>query len=246
MLRLIETCLLPPAGPLLLGLLGLLVVWKRKRLGIAMVVVAVLALIGSSLPWVGAWALTTLQTHAALDPAVAPKDAEAIVVLSAEMDVGAPEYGAQTVGPMTLQRIRYAATLQRRTGLPVLVSGGLLSGHRESHAASMQRALEQDFQVPVRWAEARSLDTRENARYSAEMLRADGVKRVLLVTHAWHMPRAHAAFTAAGIEAIAAPTAFAALPTEAASAWLPRWAGIRDTCLALHEWLGRAYYAMRS
>ncbi len=246
MLRVIETCLLPPAGPLLLGLLALLLAWKRRRLGIALLVLSVLSLIASSLPWLGAWALTTLQTHRALDLGALPGDAQAIVVLSAEMDVGAPEYGAQTVGPMTLQRVRYAAALHRRTGLPILVSGGLLAGHTEAHAASMQRTLQEDFQVVVRWAEARSLDTRENARYSADLLRGDGIRRVLLVTHAWHMPRAQAAFAAAGIDAIAAPTAFAALPSEATSAWLPRWGGMRDTCLALHEWLGRAYYAIRS
>jgi uncharacterized SAM-binding protein YcdF (DUF218 family) len=101
------------------------------------------------------------------------------------------------------------------------------------HATSMQRALETELGVRVRWLESRSTTTAENARYSAELLRGSGIERVLLVTHAWHMPRAQASFQRHGIATTAAPTAFACWPTDPLV-----------VALALHEWLGRAYYAL--
>lgn len=244
MLRVLEAFLLPPLSPLCLGVLALLLRRKRRRLANLGLALAFLLLIASNLPIVGALLLGSLQTAPALDLARLPPGAQAIVVLSADMDVDAPEYEMQTVGPMTMQRIRYAACLHKVTRLPLLVAGGLLPSHTEAHATSMQRALEIEFGVEVRFVEDKSLTTAENARNSAEILRAAGLERVFLVTHAWHLPRAVASFARHGIAAIPAPTAFSRWPADPWVAWLPRWSGQRDVALALHEWLGRAYYAL--
>lgn len=244
MLRTLEVFLLPPLMPLLLLAAACLLRRRHRKLGRAGLVLAVALLVASNLPIVGVALLRTLQTSPALDPARLPDGAQAIAVLSADMDVGAMEYGGQTVGPMTMQRIRYAALLQRATGLPLLASGGLLPSHSEPHADSMRRVLEGELGVRVRWCENRSLTTAENAGYSAALLRAAGITRILLVTHAWHMPRARACFARHGVETIPAPTAFARWPTDPLVACLPRWSGQRDVALALHEWLGRAFYAL--
>jgi uncharacterized SAM-binding protein YcdF (DUF218 family) len=45
-----------------------------------------------------------------------------------------------------------------------------------------------------------SLDTRDNARFTAALLRRRGLSRVVVVTCAWHLPRAERAFRAAGLE----------------------------------------------
>jgi uncharacterized SAM-binding protein YcdF (DUF218 family) len=45
-----------------------------------------------------------------------------------------------------------------------------------------------------------SLDTRDNARFAAALLRRRGLSRVVLVTCSWHLPRAERAFRAAGLE----------------------------------------------
>ncbi len=244
MLRAVEVFLLPPLLPLLLAGAGLLMRRRRKGLGNVALALGLALLVACNLPIVGVALLRTLQTSPALDLAQLPDGPQAIVVLSADMDVGADEYGGQTVGPMTMQRIRYAALLHKATGLPILVSGGKLPSHQESHATSMQRALQNEFGVQVRWLEDRSQTTAENARDSASLLATAGVSRVFLVTHAWHMPRAMAVFARHGLEPLAAPTAFAHWPTNPWVAWLPRWSGQRDVALAGHEWLGRLYYAV--
>ncbi|WP_341648475.1 YdcF family protein [Thauera humireducens] len=105
--------------------------------------------------------------------------------------------------------MRYGARLARTTGLPLLVSGGGI-GNETAEAVLMKSALEEDFGLTVRWAEARSRDTRENALFSAQILREADVRHVLLVTHAMHMPRAQAAFESAGLIVTPAPTGWLA------------------------------------
>jgi uncharacterized SAM-binding protein YcdF (DUF218 family) len=112
-------------------------------------------------------------------------------------------------------------------------------------AELMARALAEEFGVRVEWREERSADTWENAAFSAELLRKDGVRTVLLVSTAWHLPRAARCFRAHDLEVVPAPTGFRGAPFENLLSLLPHWQALRDTGHALHEWLGRGYYALR-
>ncbi|MEO6596986.1 MAG: YdcF family protein, partial [Planctomycetota bacterium] len=172
--RLAETLLLPPASVLVLFLLGTALRRRWPRLGRTLQVTALLWLWAASTPWVGGALLASLQTTPALPASGALPRADAIVVLSAEADRFGEEYGGATAGPMTMQRLRYGAWLQRRTGLPLLVSGGAPAAELPALATLMQRAATQEFGVPVRWTEERSADTRENASFSAALLKQDG------------------------------------------------------------------------
>jgi uncharacterized SAM-binding protein YcdF (DUF218 family) len=110
----------------------------------------------------------------------------------------------------------------------------------------MAEALREDFGVPVKWIEGRSRDTGENAAYSAALLRADGVKRILLVTDAMHMPRARAAFERAGLDVVSAPTVFFGNQARSLSSWMPSAEGMRRSWYAIYELLGLAWYRVRS
>ena len=120
-----------------------------------------------------------------------------MVILGGGVRRNAPEYGGDTLGRLTLERVRYGARVARVTGLPVLVTGGSVLGG-EPEAKLMKDSLEQEFGVGVRWAETRSRNTHENAVRSAEILRAAGIDRVVLVAHAVDMPRASARIRGSG------------------------------------------------
>jgi uncharacterized SAM-binding protein YcdF (DUF218 family) len=242
MRHVVEMLLLPPASAIVLFLLGTLLRRKWPRFGRTTQILAGIWLWAASTPLVGGTLLLALQTAPALPATGALPAADAIVVLSAEADPHGNEYGGAVVGAMTLQRLRYGAFLQRRTGLPLLVSGGAPGTGLPSLAALMQRAAVQEFAVPVRWLEERSADTRENAKYSAELLHKDGVRRILLVSSAWHLPRAIACFRREQLEVTAAPTAFRGPAFGDWTSLVPRWSGLRDTSLALHEFGGRVWY----
>jgi uncharacterized SAM-binding protein YcdF (DUF218 family) len=96
----------------------------------------------------------------------------------------------------------------------------------------------------VRWTEERSANTRQNIAFAAEILRAEGIDTVLLVTHAWHMPRAVAECERAGLRALPAPTCFRAWPPLELTSFWPSERALRESTWALHEWVGRAWYAV--
>ena len=243
--------ILPPANLFLLIALGLLM-WRRwPRAGrvVAGTGLAALAFLSCT---AGA-RLFVAPLEAMTAPLLAPEraGAQAIVVLAAGRLQRAPEYGGRDIPDyVALARLRYAAHLQRRTGLPVLVSGGVGTGagnaRRTALGDAMATALREDFGVPVKWIEARSRDTGENAAYSAALLRADGVKRILLVTDAMHMPRARAAFERAGLDVVSAPTVFFSNQAQSLGSWVPSAEGMRRSWYAIYELLGLAWYKLRS
>lgn len=234
----VTAVLMPPLSLLLLALLawGL---WRRwPRLARSLLALAWLGLLVLSFQPVADALQQSLEQDHALS-AVELQQAQAIVVLGGGSYAAAPEYGGEdTVSRFTLERLRYAALLQRQSGLPILVTGGSPEGGRPE-AALMQEALERDFHVPVRWVEGASLDTADNARLSAAMLKAAGVERVALVSQAWHLPRAQRQFELQGLTVMPAPTGFRTRPRVSAWYWWPSAEALYASQIALREWLGR-------
>jgi uncharacterized SAM-binding protein YcdF (DUF218 family) len=237
-----EVALLPPGSLLLLLLAGLLIGRHRRGLGRVLVGFALLAFYLLATPLVAAALLAGLEPPAPLDETTA-REAQAIVVLAADLAARTPEYRGPTIGALTVERMRYGARLQRLTGLPLLVTGGVLFRNTPPLAAVMAESFAEDFGVKVRWVEPTARTTEENAAFSAALLRQDGISRVLLVTHAWHMPRAALAFAAAGLEVIPAPTMFVR-PATQLRGLLPSATALRNSYFALHEWLGLAWYRL--
>ena len=171
---------------------------------------------------------------------------QAIVVLSGGMVRQPDDFGGNTVGQDTLERLLYAARLARASGLPLLVSGGLTYGEAtKTLAAAMAETLQRDFGLSAAWQEGRSNDTYENAKYSYEILAPLGIRRIYLVTDAAHMPRARAIFTATGFDVTPMPTRFT-FPEEHPSALdlVPRSYYLAESARALHEWVGRVAYGL--
>jgi len=239
-----EPFLMPPLALFLVGAVGWLLRKRAKFVGRTLMYGSALALVALSTPFVAAALLRSLQTSQALDETKLDHGCGAIVVLAGDAHVFAPEYGDATCGPLTLERLRYAARLAKRTRLPLLVSGGVPRKDVRTHAAMMREALERDFGVEVRWLEERSANTRENLLNSAEILRRDGISRAYLVTHAWHMPRALEWAAVAELDVVAAPTAFRAPAGMELSTFLPSAKALRESNWALHEWFGRAWWAI--
>ena len=92
----------------------------------------------------------------------------------------------------------------------------------------------------MKWVESRSLDTRENAARSAEILLPAGARRIVLVTHAAHMRRSVEAFERAGFTVIPAPTAFllGRGPKDEVLPGMPNMNATFAGGYAAHEWLG--------
>jgi uncharacterized SAM-binding protein YcdF (DUF218 family) len=235
--KVLTTVALPPVGPLLLALAGLALLGRYPRWGRTLAWAGILVLLVLSLPVVSHLLLRAVDTTPPLDYSRA-KAAQAIVIFGGGIRRAAPEYGGDTLGRLTLERVRYAALVARKTGLPVLVSGGAVYGGTEE-ALLMKRALEEEFGVRVKWVEDRSRDTRTNALHTAAMLIPQGITRVVFVAHSFDMPRAIAELIAAGLQVVPAPTAVAAprLTVDHAIEFFPSMSALQGSYYALYELL---------
>lgn len=240
--------LVPPVNLLLIGLVGLVLAWRGMRAGWLIAGLSMLGMLVLSLPITAALLIWSLEANLTdLRPGVADQISGAIVILSAEDVVFRPGgiLVGQDVGPLTLERLRAGAVLQRQTGLPVLVSGGMLAAGHPPVALTMARVLLRDFGVRARWVEGGSLDTWENAAMSAAMLRRDGIATVRVVTHGWHMPRALQSFAHAGMAATPAPNSLASPNWRSLTMLVPTAGAWQRSTWALHEWIGLLAYSLR-
>lgn len=235
--------LIPPGCLLLLAGIGGLVALRRPRLGKSLIGLALIALYLLSTQYVSERLVHTLEP--APGHPLTDTGAQAIVVLGGGIYYAAPEYGTDTVKPEVLARLRYAAYLYRATKKPILVTGGTPQGNSTAEATLMKTVLNQDFQVPVMWVEAKSDNTGENARLSYRLLSAAGIHRIWLVTHAWHMPRARMSFENAGFSVVPAPTEFVTSYKLTVLSFLPDTGALRDSSRFFHEIIGIAWYRLK-
>lgn len=238
MIGFLKVLFLPP-GVLLLAFGIGLVLWRRMpRLTRGLLIATWVAFYLLCTPVVASLLQLAAGASEPVDPA-ALRSAQAIVILGGGLRAQAPEFGGETLGGLTLERVRYGARLARATGLPVLVTGGRAPSWRHAEAELMRESLEQEFGVPVRWAETASLNTRENARKSAAILLPLGIKRVALVMHGFDVTRATLEFAAAGFDVVPAPTFLARPRISRPADVLPQAGALQVSYYSLYELAGQ-------
>ena len=250
---------LPPAPFLMLALAGAGLTRGRPRTSRVLIVLACVGIWLCSCAGAARWveeswlslpAPLAAAQRADLKARAAAGESIAIVVLGGGMESPAPEYGGADLSSPSLFRLRYGLWLGRQTGIPVAASGGVGWGTSSSgiqpEANRMAEIAQAEYGVPLRWVEASSRDTHENAVNTLALLRPAGVREIVLVTHAPHLPRALREFRAAAAAASAVPVRITAAAMGQAwpadsllLRWLPSSEGTRRMRGALHEVLAR-------
>lgn len=239
---------MPPGGLLILLLAAWLLRSRAPRLASALFMLTLAAGYALSLPVTTEYLASRLEDQPALQqsewPALASR-ADAIVILGGGREPADAAWGADQPSLFAMQRVRYAARLAKASGLPILVSGGLHFGRPPSEAHIMADTLQLDFGLQTRWLEERSRTTWENALFSAEMLQAEGIHRIVLVTDAWHMQRSRWSFERTGFEVIPAPEGFySAKQDMPLKGWLPESRAFGQNTQLLNEFLGLWLYPL--
>lgn len=242
--QLVGAFFLPPVLFFWLFLIG----WQARRRGRAGLG-RLLALSGILLIYLFSTPQMALWLNAPLEPAQPISSEElhgvnAIVVLGGGKHP-APEYGGETLSLDSLSRLRYGAWLARSSGKPLLVTGGAPLGG-EPEAEIMRRILSSDYGLAAKWVETASNTTLENARLSAPLLRSAGVRRIALVSQAWHLRRAAGFFRAQGLTVYPAATGFIRYDGPHWTWWLPQGRAMQECHSALREDVGLLFYAARS
>lgn len=244
----VKSLLFPPGIFLLLLALAWWLRCSRPRLAGVLFTLGFGGLWLMSLPVVVEWSARAIEREPALAPSqwsTLSERADAIVLLGSGRERGDPAWGSDQPTGIGLERQRYAAQLAKASGLPVLVTGGLHYGTPPSEAQIMADSLREDSGVEVRWKEERSRTTWENAQMSAAILQPQGIKRVVVVTQAWHMPRSVWSFEKAGFEVVPAPVGFlSADNARPLGGWMPEYKSVWQSGLLLNEAVGQVAYPL--
>ena len=229
--------------PLLLSIaLGLWLSSKKPKLGKSLAIFSTAFLWIFSTTAFNVWLTHNLLTQYKPTSAQELKSqgVQAIVVLGGGVETGQPD-GIQQLKPTALDRLRLGIELSRQTGLPMLVTGGKGWGAHagdENEAEISRRVAREVFQYQIQWTESDSRDTRENARNSKELLFNQGIQKIALVTHTWHMPRSKKAFDEVGFEVTPAPLGFVRKKDFDLLSLLPNGNALNNTLTIFKEIVG--------
>lgn len=237
--KLLTALILPPGNILLLWLAALILAkWQYKKLSRFCTALGVGLLYLCSIPYTAQTLKDSLieETHLNLADY---KQAQAIVVLGGGLRDSQELYAPLASTGIQLERLRYAAYLQKETGLPLLITGASPTGAIEAKVAAKE--LQDFFNVPTQWIEPRALTTEENALYTKQMLEKEQIHRIILVTNEWHMQRAALLFKKQGFEVLPANVGGGKTPASYGLTlmhFVPQGGAMAANMQLLKEWVG--------
>jgi uncharacterized SAM-binding protein YcdF (DUF218 family) len=246
--KLLWILLRPSSLLLLLGLLGLLLLYARRRSGALVCLTLSLGAMGLVvlLP-IGPLMLEPLEGRF---PAVTvpPAQVDGIIVLGGAVDTDLTEAHGMPALNDAAERMTTLVALSRRYPDAILAftggNGRLLRGRLSE--ADVARSLFDSLGVPpgrVRY-ESGSRTTYENAVLLKRLLMPRPDQRWVLITSAWHMPRSVGIFRRAGWNVLPWPVGYkTAMRLDVLMlGGLPERLGMID--LASHEWVGMVAYRL--
>lgn len=207
--KLLPIFLYPLGLSCLLLLLALVLLWKRPRWAALSILLTLALLLGTSNGFAAGRMLQSLEWQHV--PSGDLPTADAIVVLGGATR---PQLAPRPWVDLAEEgdRVLHGAKLYREGKAPkVILSGGRNEWMGEATPESIDMAtLMKTMGVPESaiLQDSTSLNTRENALNTKQIMEAQGIRRILLVTSAVHMPRSLLIFKKLGIDAIPAPTDF--------------------------------------
>ncbi|MFQ5773139.1 MAG: YdcF family protein [Kiloniellaceae bacterium] len=228
------------------GALALLAPWRRVRgAGRAVLALALLAMLAIAILPLGTWLLAPLEDRFP-SPDRLPAQVDGIIVLGGALDLRrSAARNAAELNEHADRMTAFAALARRYPDARLVFAGGsgLLTDqeHRESDfALGLLAALGIG---PQRLAfERESRNTHENALYSKEMVRPQAGEAWLLVTSAFHMPRAVGAFRRVGWDVTPYPVDFLTGGRAEADLGFEFTRSLALVTLGLHEWIGLIVY----
>jgi uncharacterized SAM-binding protein YcdF (DUF218 family) len=221
---------------------------RRGRGGRGFLLMATLLTLTLAVLPVGAWLLLPLENRFPA-PASLPDHIDGILVLGGSLDGEASAARGQPVLNDSGERLTAAVALARaHPEAKLIFSGGSNSiwAGQEPEARYVERLL-LDLGVPPGQLtiEGAARTTRENASALTALLGAQSQGNWVLVTSAWHMPRAVGCFRHLGWQVIPYPVDYRTEGKGEPLKPLAPMAGFADLSVALHEWLGLAAYRIQ-
>ncbi|HVV67442.1 MAG TPA: envelope biogenesis factor ElyC [Gammaproteobacteria bacterium] len=247
--KFISAILLPIPWILLCLILGLILLWftRQQVWGKIFITLTLFMLLVSVLPFIPNYLLKNLENRYPPFAASLFPQATYVVVLGGGQIFNHDLTASHQLTDHSLSRLIEGIRLYKSMpGTRLLLSGGAVSGLNDSEALTMQKAA-LSLGVPLQdmVLETTAKDTHEEAVNLQQLL---GNKPFILVTSAFHMPRAMAVFENLHMHPIAAPTGYQALPI---------WNGLRlnevispkntvNMDIVIHEYMGLGWEKLKA
>ncbi|MGE0846812.1 MAG: YdcF family protein [Flavobacteriaceae bacterium] len=228
---------------ILLVLGVLLMAVRLRRLGLRVAVLAAAGLLIGGFSPLANWLMLPLENRFPVYEDTRPVDG--IVLLGGFLSTRASDGRGTIEFTEAADRFQLFVTLARRhPDARLVISGGVGKLFADVAEAPIAVRAARDLGIDEGRiiVESRSRDTYENAQFSTELAKPEPGQRWLIVTSAYHMPRAMGAFRKAGFPAVAAPTDFRTAPGDATAFFDEASAGLARLDVGVREWIGLAAY----
>lgn len=228
---------------LIILILGWVFLWKKPRLGKRLIGVAILLMFIFSQKFISEVFLKILENR--FDRPTITQPVDGIIVLAGMVNINRSREGLIELNSNVERIIEGIALAHKHPEAILYLSGG--SGslmNQKLKEADYLKILAERLGVPSRRIiiERNSRNTYESANAMAKLLKDKTGGKWILVTSAFHMPRAFGAFKKAGLNPIPYPVDYkTTLESKAFSIRLPK-VGVGSFNLVLHEWLGLLSY----
>ncbi|MDJ0674483.1 MAG: YdcF family protein [Calothrix sp. MO_167.B42] len=237
-------------------IVALVMLGRRPRIAAFCITFSLVLLLVSSNGWVSKFFVRSLEWQN-IPPAELPT-AEAMVVLGGATKSAFPPRPGVDLSEQG-DRVIYAAQLYRQQKAPLIIlSGGRIDWRGGGTAESTDMAaILTSLGIPKQAIieEPNSLNTYQNAVNVSKIIEAKGIKKVLLITSAMHMPRSLLIFKKQGMDVIPAPTDFLVsegeiqelgnTPKAAILNLMPNTDNLHQFTITLKEYLGMLIYRLR-
>jgi uncharacterized SAM-binding protein YcdF (DUF218 family) len=243
--KLLPVFVLPLGMVVALALVGLV---RRKRWPVAL---ALVLLYVSSMPVVARILVGRLERKYPAVPIDRVEHADAIVPLGGIFGPAVTDGYLPNLGESN-ERLEAGIVLWQRKKADWLVfTGGRMPWARQAEVegeTSKRAAIARDVSADHILVTSEVGNTADEAHAVRDLMRARGWQSIILVTSAWHMPRAARLFQKAGIHFVPFPVDYQMDPNERLTLldFLPRGEALQKTESAIRELYGALYYALRS
>ncbi|MDP6829849.1 MAG: YdcF family protein [Alphaproteobacteria bacterium] len=234
---------------LILLLLANLLLWSRwRRFGAWLTGIVTLALLAVAVLPIGEWALAPLSDRFAPIETGVAGPVDGIVLLSGSavnLDISG-QIGHAVPGSAAARLVEFIRLARAYPKARLLICGGNAgaNGMREGPLIA-DYLVSRGFDRSRLLVENASLDTYENAVFGRDLAKPAAGERWLLVTSAWHMPRAMAVFRTQGWPVVAAPPQPRSAGKGGFALRFKPGLGLRYIGTAMHEYLGLLAYRIR-
>jgi uncharacterized SAM-binding protein YcdF (DUF218 family) len=219
----------------------------RRRLGLVLATVGALGLCASAVLPVGEWLMMPLEDRIAA-PSPMPPRVDGIIVLGGGVDETISAARSHPTVNHAADRLVSTAMLARKYPMArIVVDGGsssLIPGGPTEAAAMAAFLIQEGVDAERITRESRSRNTYENAAFAVAEVKPQPGETWLLVTSAWHMPRALGCFRSVGWRVMPYPVDYKTTGRFWTRNEIQLGPQILLANLAVKEWIGLVVYRL--